>query len=456
MSRYKKTMAEAYKEVQEIAPAIAGLARAAAAGAGAAVANKAMNASKKKIKEDPVAKAQVRLDKAKKIADLKKQISDIRKEAIEPAGDDDHEVSMARGELEAIADKALELSSAMQGMTDEGNPLEAWVQSKITKAKDYINSAYDYLMYNPDVANESLEERFRPEGGELYVVTAGPGDNAQKVIGMNKDLKKAQKMRDDYNKKNRPSKPSHKARIYAQTRASQPANKFKVGDKIMYSTYGNRAQFTKVKEDMDMDPAKHVARSKRNPDKFCVFDKDGNEVKLFDKEADAVAYAKANHDKLMEELNEFTDAQIARLKKEYEPLKGKETGIALNKFDKLRKILKRLQKPQLLKLVKADLPIVSSAAKARLVINHGMKWSQLPEELVPYIDVDMLEEQKSKFKSVDPKVLARISKMMRGSTEEKKSLANLMNYLMPPEVVDMVRDKFGIKMPRGKIKFTDL
>ena len=406
MSRYKQTMAEAYKKIY--------------------------------AKEDPVANAQAKLDKAKKIADLKKQISDLRKEAIEPAGDDDHEVSMARGELEAIADKALELSSAMQGMTDEGNPLEAWVQSKITKAKDYVNSVYDYLMYNPDMA----------------------------------------------------------------------------------------------KEDMNMDPAKHVARSKRNPDKFCVFDKDGNEVKLFDKEADAIAYAKANHDKLMEELNEkkakflrlkfannqtvkkaerwlyknmghanpgymsmiadkgsiefenmddadgvmkklkragfrfkvdmredlneFTDAQIARLKKEYEPLKGKETGIALDKFDKLRKILKRLQKPQLLKLVKADLPIVSSAAKARLVINHGMKWSQLPEELVPYIDVDMLEEQKSKFKSVDPKVLARISKMMRGSTEEKKSLANLMNYLMPPEVVDMVRDKFGIKMPRGKIKFTDL
>ena len=406
MSRYKQTMAEAYKKIY--------------------------------AKEDPVANAQAKLDKAKKIADLKKQISDLRKEAIEPAGDDDHEVSMARGELEAISDKALELSSAMQGMTDEGNPLEAWVQSKITKAKDYVNSVYDYLMYNPDMA----------------------------------------------------------------------------------------------KEDMNMDPAKHVARSKRNPDKFCVFDKDGNEVKLFDKEADAIAYAKANHDKLMEELNEkkakflrlkfannqtvkkaerwlyknmghanpgymsmiadkgsiefenmddadgvmkklkragfrfkvdmredlneFTDAQIARLKKEYEPLKGKETGIALNKFDKLRKILKRLQKPQLLKLVKAELPIVSSAAKARLVINHGMKWSQLPEELVPYIDVDMLEEQKSKFKSVDPKVLARISKMMRGSTEEKKSLANLMNYLMPPEVVDMVRDKFGIKMPRGKIKFTDL
>ena len=69
---------------------------------------------------------------------------------------------------------------------------------------------------------------------------------------------------------------------------------------------------------------------------------------------------------------------------------------------------------------------------------------------------DTLDEQKGKFKSVDPKVYARISKMMRGSKEEKQGLANMLNYFMPPEVVDMVRDKFGIKMPRGKIKFTDL
>ena len=68
--------------------------------------------------------------------------------------DKDHEVSMARGELEAIADKATQLASALQGKSDEGNPLEAWVQSKITKAKDYINSVSDYLMYNPDMAKE--------------------------------------------------------------------------------------------------------------------------------------------------------------------------------------------------------------------------------------------------------------------------------------------------------------
>src|SRR6056300_1997943 len=73
--------------------------------------------------------------------------------------DKDHEISMARGELEAIADKATQLASALQGKSDDGNPLEAWVQSKITKAKDYINSVSDYLMYNPDMKqNEELEE----------------------------------------------------------------------------------------------------------------------------------------------------------------------------------------------------------------------------------------------------------------------------------------------------------
>src|SRR5210317_838346 len=74
----------------------------------------------------------------------------------------DHEVSMARGELEAIADKASQLAGALQGKSDEGNPLEAWVQSKITKAKDYINSVSDYLTYDPSMKQneETLEEKF--------------------------------------------------------------------------------------------------------------------------------------------------------------------------------------------------------------------------------------------------------------------------------------------------------
>ena len=52
-------------------------------------------------------------------------------------------------------------------------------------------------------------------------------------------------------------------------------------------------------EEKEMDPRKHVAKSKKNPDMFCVFDKDGNEVKLFKDKKDAEQFAIKNHDMLM-------------------------------------------------------------------------------------------------------------------------------------------------------------
>ena len=87
------------------------------------------------------------------------------REALEQVREEpDHEISMARGELKATADKALELVAALEGKSDEGNPMEAWVQSKITKAKDYVNSVYDYLMYNPNMANEDFDDINRQRG----------------------------------------------------------------------------------------------------------------------------------------------------------------------------------------------------------------------------------------------------------------------------------------------------
>ena len=53
----------------------------------------------------------------------------------------DHEYSMARSELSTIASAVKRLKKKMKG---EGN-IEAWVQSKITKAADYIDSAADYV-----------------------------------------------------------------------------------------------------------------------------------------------------------------------------------------------------------------------------------------------------------------------------------------------------------------------
>jgi len=81
--------------------------------------------------------------------------------------DKDHEISMARGELEAIADKATQLSSALDGKSDDGNPLEAWVQSKITKAKDYINSVSDYMMYKPEAVTEAYASNLISKAKEI-------------------------------------------------------------------------------------------------------------------------------------------------------------------------------------------------------------------------------------------------------------------------------------------------
>jgi hypothetical protein len=53
----------------------------------------------------------------------------------------DHEHSMARSELSTIVSAAKRLRGKLKG---EGN-IEAWVQSKITKAADYLDSAADYV-----------------------------------------------------------------------------------------------------------------------------------------------------------------------------------------------------------------------------------------------------------------------------------------------------------------------
>lgn len=88
---------------------------------------------------------------------IKESVEAYRKvqEAIEKETAD-HEISMARGECETIADRALAISAMLEGTPEDGNPLPAWVQSKITNACDYITTVHDYLKYNPKL-NESVD-----------------------------------------------------------------------------------------------------------------------------------------------------------------------------------------------------------------------------------------------------------------------------------------------------------
>jgi hypothetical protein len=68
----------------------------------------------------------------------------------------DHEHSMARSELSSIISAAKRLKKRMKG---EGN-IEAWVQSKITRAADYIDAAADYLDSGEHNVHGSMDEKF--------------------------------------------------------------------------------------------------------------------------------------------------------------------------------------------------------------------------------------------------------------------------------------------------------
>lgn len=67
----------------------------------------------------------------------------------------DDEGKMARGQLMRMAKQA----AALGNMMSDDKQLDGWVQSKLTKASDYLDSVHDYLMNNKqDVDEEVIDE----------------------------------------------------------------------------------------------------------------------------------------------------------------------------------------------------------------------------------------------------------------------------------------------------------
>jgi hypothetical protein len=92
----------------------------------------------------------------------------------------DHEYSMARSELSTIISAAKRLRGKLNG---EGN-IEAWVQSKITKAADYIDAAADYLDSGEHDVHGSMNEEISPKipgGGTKYKFPVLPKEKPEDV-----------------------------------------------------------------------------------------------------------------------------------------------------------------------------------------------------------------------------------------------------------------------------------
>jgi hypothetical protein len=67
----------------------------------------------------------------------------------------DHEVNMARSELHRAAHASIALSKLISHISEEQG-LEGWVQAKITKAADYLDTVYHYLEYEMKDVNEAV------------------------------------------------------------------------------------------------------------------------------------------------------------------------------------------------------------------------------------------------------------------------------------------------------------
>tara|TARA_Y100000022_G_scaffold91051_2_gene78572 strand:- start:8707 stop:9693 length:987 start_codon:yes stop_codon:yes gene_type:complete len=72
----------------------------------------------------------------------------------------DHEVQMARAQLYKIAKYSIKLHEMLKNVSEQEG-LEGWVQSKITKASDYIGAVYHNMDYEQkfEEVSESLTEK---------------------------------------------------------------------------------------------------------------------------------------------------------------------------------------------------------------------------------------------------------------------------------------------------------
>ena len=379
----------------------------------------------------------------------------------------DHEISMARGELEAIADKATQLASMLQGKSDEGNPLEAWVQSKITKAKDYITSVSDYMMHDPgtneskliendlmgtltdtqlanikkawanktmkdvtpgikamlakmdmptkvavkhaginvlsDLVYEEAELQEKPSRKKHVVFKLGDKLVAKDFRGYNDD--EIAKSIDDFLKQNSKSIVVQQSPIQSVTESH-----FSMGQNVIFK--GPKNPITPIKAQIiKLEPPYTGAyyqikkadgeTTYASPDQLELDEdlEEGKMSQIYTMDQDGASIediAKALKirastvrailgEEVIEEviLESFTDVQIAQLKKEFEPLKGKQISTA--RANQLSNILNKLDDGSLDKLKNALIPFVSALAAVKVTLRK-MRGVKITKVTVPGLE----------------------------------------------------------------------
>jgi hypothetical protein len=74
---------------------------------------------------------------------ISKKVNETDDSVVTTEGEDDHEGPMAKAQLMSLQKQAAELFN----MVGDNDNLEGWVQDKISKASDYMNSVYQSMQY---------------------------------------------------------------------------------------------------------------------------------------------------------------------------------------------------------------------------------------------------------------------------------------------------------------------
>jgi hypothetical protein len=135
----------------------------------------------------------------------------------------DHEVQMARAEIYKVAKYAIKLHEMLKGVSEEEG-LEGWVQSKITKAADYMASVYHHMDYEnafEAVKEAKKDEADVDESGIMYKAGVKKyGKDGMKKIqsaaGKGASAEEIGAIKDKHNKKKKESVDPYKESLAAK------------------------------------------------------------------------------------------------------------------------------------------------------------------------------------------------------------------------------------------------
>src|SRR5210317_622432 len=325
------------------------------------------------------------------MSELLKQVRGIKEQ-----DEKDHEISMARGELEAIADKATQLASALQGKSDDGNPLEAWVQSKITKAKDYINSVSDYMMYKPEEVKEAtygwtlvskakdIAKKFANNitkaVAEIEKLEKGLSKNPTVDAELRKyneeTSKELQKDRtDNYKDKNQKDlEEKFTVQITKKDGTTMELGRYNTAAEAQrfVDMYGKGAKVKKEEFELEEASLKDIFTANQEGQKADEIAK-----KLKMSIADVKKILGEEIGEISEEsLDEFTSDMIKRLKKSYSTMPQR---ISPEQANALSRHLDRLDLTSLKQLAKEKIPFITTLARNKVYKKTG-KFEELEEQ----------------------------------------------------------------------------